>query len=68
MPETYGKRQRKQVKTRKATAREERRIARNQRKADREAGLLERGPEKGEPHQMGDPDASMDDDRLPRDA
>jgi hypothetical protein len=66
MPESYGKRQRKQVRTRKASAREERRIARNQRKADREAGLLERGPERGEPHQLGAPDTS-DEERLPRD-
>jgi hypothetical protein len=67
MPESYGKRQRKQVRGRKANAREERRIARNQRKAAREAGLLPRGPEEGEPHRLGEPDAPPDDDHLPRD-
>ena len=41
MPETFGKRQRSTVKNRKAAAREERRLARNQRKANREAGLPE---------------------------
>jgi hypothetical protein len=39
MPETYGKRQRGAVKAQKAAAREERRLARNRRKANREAGL-----------------------------
>jgi hypothetical protein len=37
MPETFGKRQRKDVKARKAAAREERRVARNQRRAPRES-------------------------------
>jgi hypothetical protein len=50
MPESYGKRQRSQVKAKKATAREERRLARNQRKADREAGVLAPGPEEGPPN------------------
>ena len=40
MPETFGKRQRRQVKERKAAAREERRLARHQRREDRAAGLL----------------------------
>jgi len=40
MPETFGKRQRKTVKDRKAAAREERRIARNQRKEARASGEL----------------------------
>jgi hypothetical protein len=40
MPETFGKRQRKAVKDRKAAAREERRIARNQRKESRASGEL----------------------------
>jgi hypothetical protein len=44
MPETFGKRQRENVKQRKAAAREERRVARAQRKSDREAGLIEAGP------------------------
>jgi hypothetical protein len=43
MPETFGKRQRTNVKQRKAAAREERRQARAQRKSDREAGLIEAG-------------------------
>jgi hypothetical protein len=43
MPETFGKRQRENVKQRKAAAREERRVARAQRKSDREAGLIEAG-------------------------
>jgi hypothetical protein len=50
MPESYGKRQRSQVKAKKATAREERRLARNQRRADREAGVLEPGPGEGPPN------------------
>jgi hypothetical protein len=38
VPESYGKRQRGAVKAKKAAAREERRMARNQRRADRAAG------------------------------
>jgi hypothetical protein len=41
MPDTFGKRQRNSVKVRKAAAREERRVARNRRRANREAGLPE---------------------------
>jgi hypothetical protein len=41
MPETYGKRQRQGVKARKAAAREERRIARNQRKEAIASGVLD---------------------------
>ncbi|HEX5936428.1 MAG TPA: hypothetical protein VFZ75_01870 [Actinomycetota bacterium] len=44
MPETFGKRQRKDVKAKKAAAVEERRVARAQRRKDREAGLIEPGP------------------------
>ena len=44
MPETFGKRQRKDVKSRKAAAAEERRLARAQRRKDREAGLFDPGP------------------------
>jgi hypothetical protein len=43
MPETFGKRQRKDVKAKKAAAAEERRLARAQRRKDREAGLIEPG-------------------------
>jgi hypothetical protein len=44
MPETFGKRQRQDVKARKAAAAEARRLARAQRRKDREAGLIEPGP------------------------
>jgi hypothetical protein len=44
MPESYGKKKRRDVKSRKAADREERRVARNQRRADRAAGLIEKGP------------------------
>jgi hypothetical protein len=43
MPETFGKRARQDVKARKAAAAEERRLARAQRRKDREAGLIESG-------------------------
>lgn len=43
MPDSYGKRQRRDVKARKAAAREERRLARAKRDADRAAGLVEAG-------------------------
>ncbi|HEX2088993.1 MAG TPA: hypothetical protein VHI54_03530 [Actinomycetota bacterium] len=39
MPDTYGKRQRENVKARKAAAKEERRIARNQRREAHAAGV-----------------------------
>lgn len=38
MPDSFGKRQRKGVKARKAAARQERRVARNLRKEARAAG------------------------------
>ena len=57
MPETFGKRQRTNVKQKKAAAREERRLARAQRKSDREAGLIEAGS----PIQANDP-LEFDDD------
>ena len=44
MPDSMGKRKRRDVTARKATAREERRVARAARKKDREAGLIEAGP------------------------
>jgi hypothetical protein len=43
VPDSFGKRQRQNVKQRKAAAREERRAARAQRDADREAGRIEAG-------------------------
>ena len=61
MPETFGKRQRQNVKQRKAAAREERRVARAQRKSDREAGLIEAGS----PIQANEP---LDDDLPPPEA
>ena len=51
MPDSFGKRQRRDAKAKKATAREERRLARNQRRADRAAGVLEPGPPVGPPEQ-----------------
>jgi hypothetical protein len=44
MPDSMGKRKRRDVTARKAAAREERRLARAARKKDREAGLIEAGP------------------------
>jgi hypothetical protein len=61
MPESYGKRQRQDVKARKAAAREERRLARAQRDADRAAGLVEAGT----PIEATDPaDLGLDDDEV----
>jgi hypothetical protein len=57
MPETFGKRQRTNVKQKKAADREERRVARAQRKSDREAGIIEAGP----PIQANEP-LDLDDD------
>jgi|RhiMetdeSRZDD1v2_1073273.scaffolds.fasta_scaffold178509_3 hypothetical protein len=52
MPETFGKRQRKDVKAKKAQAAEERRLARTQRRRDREAGLIEPGPPVATPEEI----------------
>lgn len=49
MPESFGKRQRRDVNARKAVAREERRLARNKRREDRAAGLIEPGSPIAEP-------------------
>ncbi|MGH2634642.1 MAG: hypothetical protein ACRDHU_00600 [Actinomycetota bacterium] len=51
MPDSLGKRQRRDANAKKAAAREERRVARNARRRDREAGLIEPGPPLGEPEQ-----------------
>jgi hypothetical protein len=40
MPDSVGKRQRRDVKARKAAAREELRLARNRRRQDRAAGVI----------------------------
>ena len=53
MPDTYGKRQRESVKANKAAAKEQRRIARHQRREAQAAGLLappEQEAEPGEPN------------------
>jgi hypothetical protein len=44
MPDSVGKRKRRDVTARKHAAREERRVARAGRKKDREAGIIEPGP------------------------
>ena len=41
MPETYGKRQREGVKAKKAAARQDRRIARNERREARAVGHVD---------------------------
>ena len=52
MPETFGKRQRREVNAKKAAAREERRVARNQRRKDRAAGLIEPGTPLATPEEV----------------
>ncbi|MDH4104429.1 MAG: hypothetical protein OEV29_13780 [Thermoleophilia bacterium] len=67
MPESYGKRQRQDVKARKAAAREERRLARAKRDADREAGLVEAGTpiEATDPAVLGLPDDAGESGEAP---
>jgi hypothetical protein len=49
MPDSYGKRQRNAQKARKFAAREERRAARKQERADRAAGIpIERAPQESD--------------------
>ena len=43
MPDSFGKRARRDANQKKAAAREERRLARAQRRSDREAGIIEKG-------------------------
>jgi hypothetical protein len=52
MPDSFGKRQRRDVNARKAAAREERRVARAARRRDRAAGLIEAGPPIGPAEQQ----------------
>ncbi|HEX6332031.1 MAG TPA: hypothetical protein VF129_12210 [Actinomycetota bacterium] len=52
MPDSFGKRQRRDVNAKKAAAREERRLARAARRRDREAGLIEAGPPIGPAEQQ----------------
>ena len=56
MPDSFGKRQRREVKAKKAVAREERRVARAQRREDRAAGLIDPGTpiEPADPDVMGE--------------
>ena len=49
MPESFGKRQRRDSKVKKQAAREELRVARAQRDADRAAGLIPAGTPIEEP-------------------
>jgi hypothetical protein len=60
MPETFGKRQRREVSSKKAAAREERRLERAKRKQDRDAGVIEAGPPLGDPFEAEpwEPDAA----------
>ena len=55
MPDSVGKRQRRDAKAKKAAAREDRRLARAKRQADREAGLIEPGTpiEAADPTSLG---------------
>jgi hypothetical protein len=43
MPDSFGKRARRDANAKKLAAREERRMARAQRRTDRDAGLIEKG-------------------------
>jgi hypothetical protein len=52
MPDSLGKRQRRDANVKKAAAREERRVARAQRRKDREAGLIEPGTPIGPAEQI----------------
>jgi len=63
MPETFGKRQRREVSAKKAAAREERRLERAKRKQDRDAGVIESGPPLGDPFEAEpwEPDAQEPD-------
>jgi hypothetical protein len=54
VPESFGKRQRRDVTARKAAAREERRIARNKRREDRASGVLAPGTPLAEPERDDD--------------
>lgn len=67
MPESYGKRQRSQVKARKAAAREERRLDRHRRQADRAAGISAERPEDGSSFDGAEQDQGVPPDRLEAD-
>ena len=68
MPDSMGKRQRRDVKARKTVAIEQRRLARNQRREDRGAGLIEAGPPLSEEYggvdlSLGDPPEESETER-----
>lgn len=71
MPESYGKRQRNTARAKKVAAREERRLERKQRDADRAAGLIEAGTPiaANEPEDLppppGEPEADAEDQAKP---
>ena len=67
MPESFGKRQRGAARAKKVAAREERRLERRQRDADRAAGLIEAGPPiaENDPEDLLGPDAVSDGDDGP---
>lgn len=52
MPDSVGKRKRRDITAKKLAAREERRVARASRRKDREAGLIEAGPPIGPAEQQ----------------
>lgn len=52
MPDSVGKRKRRDITAKKLAAREERRVARASRRKDREAGLIESGPPIGPAEQQ----------------
>jgi hypothetical protein len=62
MPETFGKRQRGQVKQRKAAARDERRVARAQRREARAAGELDAHAPIAPAEEWGDADDAFTED------
>ncbi len=67
MPESFGKRQRGAARAKKVAAREERRLERKQRDADRAAGLIEAGPPiaENDPEDLLGPDAVSEEDEAP---
>lgn len=66
MPDSVGKRKRRDITAKKLAAREERRVARATRKKDREAGLIEPGPPIG-PAEQSEwlPGPEADEEKVP---
>jgi hypothetical protein len=60
MPDSVGKRQRRDVKARKAAAREELRLARNRRRQDRAAGVIREQPSDAPPPDGAEHAAAVD--------